>query len=1020
MAATRRRVSSLKLEPEIAGSVCQGQPTGELTILPSPLDPSRDLLFGLLALQTGLINQSQLVTAFHAWTQATDCPMAKILAEQGAISAPCATLVEGLVIEHLRRHGNDPERSLAAVGVGRSTRESLAQVGNPELDASLAHVGLRSTEHDGDPERTAAYSFGRATSDGLRFRILRPHAQGGLGAVFVAMDGELHREVALKQILESHADDPVSRQRFLLEAEITGGLEHPGVVPVYGLGSYGDGRPYYAMRFVRGDSLKEAIECFHTDPVLKTDPGPRSLELRKMLRRFVDVCNAIEYAHSRGVLHRDIKPGNVIVGKHGETLVVDWGLAKATGVADPASGERTLTPSPTSGSAETLPGSALGTPAYMSPEQAEGDLEHLGPRSDVYSLGATLHCLLTGRPPFSGDAGEVIQAVRKGKFRPVRATDPAIDRALEAVCKKAMALKAEDRYGSCRALAEDVERWMADLPVTAWREPLSRRALRWARRHRASVQAAAGALVVIAVLATTAAVVVNQARRREEAARTQVTRALANESAAKAESQENLGLARRAVDDYFTKISENALLKRQDAAEVRDLRSLRKVLLEVALDYYNRLATHRSPDPTLRAEQADAYTRVGRIRDEIGSKEAALEAFQQAEAIRTELEALDPDDATRQRELAFSLLNVADALREIGRTDEALKEYARSQGILERLAQANPVDADIQSELGRASNGVGIVLRSLGRSQDALAAFERGRAAIQRMTDARVADARDQGRLATAHSNIGLLLDEMGRTNEAIAALEQGRLIYQRLLDADARSSAVQDDLAVCDNNLGLVLAHGSRLADALAALARGRVLFRRLVEAHPSVTAYRRDLASNHINSGNVHSALSHPALALPEFKQACAILKPMFDTNPSDMETRRNLAATLFNIGDALRATGKFAAATDPAEEACTLLGTVGGRDPFDEFVLACAHDLCADLLDKASRPQLAADHALRERHAGEALAALRRAIAGGYRAIDPNNFPVLRARLDFQLLILDLAFPDDPFPKDPTAIR
>jgi serine/threonine protein kinase len=175
-------------------------------------------------------------------------------------------------------------------------------------------------------------------------------------------------------------------------------------------------------------------------------------------------------------LHRDIKPGNVIVGKHGETLVVDWGLAKATGQSDPGSGERTLMPSSASGSAETLPGSALGTPAYMSPEQAEGNLEALGPRSDVYSLGATLYCLLTGRPPFAGDAGDVLRAVQQGEFPPPRAIDPSIDRALEAVCLKAMALRPEGRYGSCRVLAEDLERWMADEPVSAWREPLSRRA----------------------------------------------------------------------------------------------------------------------------------------------------------------------------------------------------------------------------------------------------------------------------------------------------------------------------------------------------------------------------------------------------------------------------------------------------------------------------------------------------------------------------------------------------------------
>jgi serine/threonine-protein kinase len=499
--------------------------------MPRSNDAPRDLLFGLLALQNGMVTRDQLVLAFAIWTAAPGKPLPDLLAEQGALRPEHRPLLDALAEAHLKLHGGDPEKSLAALDLNQSTRESLAAAGGQLVEATLAHVGSGSASNGG-PDGTLSYQVGTTTAGGQRFRVLRPHARGGLGAVFVALDGELNREVALKQILDNYANDPTSRTRFVLEAEITGGLEHPGIVPVYGLGADGDGRPFYAMRFIRGDSLKEAIERFHADASLKADPGRRSLALRKLLRRFTDVCNAIEYAHSRGVLHRDIKPGNVIVGKHGETLVVDWGLAKAVGKADPdaLTDERPLTPSSASGTAETLPGSALGTPAYMSPEQARGDLEVLGPRSDVYSLGATLYCLLTGKPPLDGEVGDVLRAVERGEFPHPRQVEPTMDRALEAVCLKATATDPADRYASCRLLAEDVERWMADEPVSAWREPLGRRARRWARRHRTTVAAALVALltglVSLGGVAAVQARANNALRRANETTRRALTQVL--------------------------------------------------------------------------------------------------------------------------------------------------------------------------------------------------------------------------------------------------------------------------------------------------------------------------------------------------------------------------------------------------------------------------------------------------------------------------------------------------------------
>ncbi len=461
----------------------------------------RDFLFGLLALQNGLIDQVQLVGAFQAWTRDRSVSLAEHLESLGSLTCARRALLEALVVAHLEAHGGSVEDSLAAISARPSARESLSTIQNTDVGEVLPRIastlnGRQSQAHDQD----ATLSIGSATSEGQRFRILRPHARGGLGEVFVALDSELNREVAVKQILDRHADDEDSRQRFMLEAEITGGLEHPGIVPVYGLGAHPDGRPYYAMRLVRGRTLKEAIEAFHADASLTESPGRRSLELRKMLRRFTDLCNAIEYAHSRGVLHRDIKPSNVILGKHGETLVVDWGLAKAVGTvaAGISSGEGAFIPPSVGNSSETVLGSAIGTPAYMSPEQAGGQLQTLGPRSDVYSLGATLYCLLTGRAPIEGqDVGELLRKVQSGQIRPPRSLDASIDKALEVVCMKALAVAPEDRYASSRALADDIERWMADEPVLAWREPGWRRVRRWVKRRRTLVTSSSVAAILV-------------------------------------------------------------------------------------------------------------------------------------------------------------------------------------------------------------------------------------------------------------------------------------------------------------------------------------------------------------------------------------------------------------------------------------------------------------------------------------------------------------------------------------------
>jgi eukaryotic-like serine/threonine-protein kinase len=489
----------------------------------SSANSDRNLLFGVLALQMDFLSRDALIAGLHAWVLERQKPLGEIVVEQHALTPEHRALLESLVQAHLRLHGDDPEKSLAAVAVPTPLRSELRSLADPDVQASIDRLPTPS-EAD-EPGRLPTTVEEVKKIAGLRYQIIRPHDKGGIGEVFIALDQELNREVALKQIQERHADDAHSRGRFVREAEITGGLEHPGIVPVYGLGLYADGRPFYAMRFIQGESLREAIARHHRSSA--DNHGARSPEFERhaLLTRFVAVCNAIAYAHSRGVIHRDLKPGNIMLGKYGETLVVDWGMAKA-GMNEPTRSASDGLPEPTlipslADAIETQAGAAMGTPAYMSPEQASGRLDLLGPASDIYSLGATFYTLLTGRPPIEGKhTAEMLRKAQRGEWLPPRQVKPDVPAALDAVCRKAMSPQPSERYATALALATDVERWLADEPVSAFREPLAARSRRWIRRHRTLVSTAVGVLLVAFVGTTVGLVMVSDAERKEKMART--------------------------------------------------------------------------------------------------------------------------------------------------------------------------------------------------------------------------------------------------------------------------------------------------------------------------------------------------------------------------------------------------------------------------------------------------------------------------------------------------------------------
>jgi serine/threonine protein kinase len=310
------------------------------------------------------------------------------------------------------------------------------------------------------------------------YRPQRHLAAGGLGEVLTAYQEELDRLVALKRIRPDKLHE-TARRRFLREAAITARLQHPGIVPVYGVGQDDDG-PFYAMPLIQGRTLQEAIGGFHGDESLRRDPSRRGLKLRGLLQQLIAVCNTVAYAHDQGIMHRDLKPSNIMLGPYGETLVLDWGLAKRLDANDPGAEAGGDAPSPSPSPEDlTAAGAVLGTPRYMSPEQARG--QPVGPASDFFNLGLILYTILTGKLAFdrAGPEGtDPLEVVRDATVLPPRRQDPSLPRALEAICLKALSARPEDRYGSARALAEDIEHWLADEPVSAWREPWSTRSRR--------------------------------------------------------------------------------------------------------------------------------------------------------------------------------------------------------------------------------------------------------------------------------------------------------------------------------------------------------------------------------------------------------------------------------------------------------------------------------------------------------------------------------------------------------------
>ena len=663
-----------------------------------------------------------------------------------------------------------------------------------------------------------------------------------------------------------------------------------------------------------------------------------------------------------------------MIGDFGEVILLDWGLAKRLDEAEPPAasaaeskvagtgypfmgGVPSAVPpaAPARGSSadagKTQAATRLGSPAYMAPEQAAGRIDLHGKHTDIYGLGVTLYEVITGDVPFTGaSSDELFEAIQTRELPDPRQRNPEVPAALAAICRKAMEKRPIDRYATAQTMADDIRHWLADEPVSAYREPLAARAARWGRKHKTAVAGSFGLVTAAAIALAISTVLVKHQQTLTDQARQQAVANAVAAQKAEQKARQNADAATQAqklaeANEATARTQARLSLKVIDSVifdierglqNVPGALDVRRRVLKTAIDGLNQVVRF-SQGSQVDRDTAVALGETGDVLMRLGGSEkdavsTARRFYEQADAIFRKLAEGEPRDARAQRDLAISYGRLGDVAAQMGQTEAALKYYGDGLAIRKNLAEAGPGDARSQRDVAVSYDKFGSAAAQMGQTDTALMYFQNELAIFTKLADADPRDIRAQRDLSISYDKLGSIAVKMGQSEAALKHYQNELAIFKKLADADPADTQAQRDLSVSYDKLGNVAAQLGRTEAALKFNQDGLAIAKKLVEADPRDAQAQRDLSVSYQKLGSIEAQLGQADAALKHFQDGLAIAKKLVEADPRDAQARRDMAVLYSKLGDVAAHKGQTDAALKYYQDGLVVAKRLADADPRD----------------------------------------------------------------------------------------